>query len=172
MKDIIYARYAVKISDTSCVYDGDTIERVCVKLHGLQAVSDAHFGEVWPDIFVDDEGAWVHQSIRIAGIDCPEMKPHHFDSQNHLRMHADLESEKAAAVEARNYVISLLKPNNLRFELRNPQRGKFDGRTVAEVWCLEHGAMINIARRLIDKKLGYPYFGGEKRDWDYGASLR
>ena len=148
MHDIIHARFDAKIDHVELVHDGDTISRVQFRLPGLHAVSNAHYGEIYPDIWVACDGVWIQENIRLAGVDTPELHPAKHYRNGDLRPADERAREHAKALEARDYVASLLVPNNLRFQLRNPQLGKYAGRMVAEIWCLEDGEMISVAERL------------------------
>lgn len=166
-KDQVKATYEARIDNINDVHDGDTINHVLFKLPiEIQALQD-NFGEVYPEIFLQNEGVWVHVNVRVAGIDTPELHPRHRDPEGFPRPVEEVERERELAERARKVVADLLEENNLKFEIRNPEEGKYAGRVVAEVWIFDKDAhrMINIAEHLIDKGLGYPYAGGTKRVW-------
>lgn len=166
MSERVEERYTALIEDVRDIYDGDTIERVHLKLEGLFAHAGT-VGEVFPDVFARDGEVWVKTNVRIAGIDAPELHPHHRDRAGNVRTVASLASEHAAAMKARDVVATLLRRNGLQFEIRNPLLGKYAGRTVAEVWVPDtDGTFVNVSDVLLERGLAYPYDGGTKTEWD------
>jgi len=107
------------------VYDGDTFK---VDI------------DSWPDII------GKHISVRIYGIDTPEMK----DKRPHIKVLAK------QAKELTKYYLNHAKV----VELRNIRRGKYF-RIVADVYV----DGINLAEVLISKGLAKPYYGGTKEKW-------
>ena len=81
-------------------------------------------------------------SIRIKGIDCPEIRTHNLD-------------EKEIALIAKNFVQD--KCLNKIVELKNLSTEKY-GRILADVFVED----INIGNELIKNKLSVPYNGGKK----------
>ena len=87
-------------------------------------------------------------SVRINGIDCPEM-------------HGASETEKQCALLARQHVVDLA--NDKIVCLKNVHTEKY-GRVLADVFVGE----VNIGESLIAKRLAVPYDGGKKQspvDW-------
>ena len=103
------------------VYDGDTIT-IATYVHGL------------PDLY--------RFSVRLNGIDCPEMK-----TKN--------ESEKAVAKIAKQCLSDIILGRDV--ELRDVQLEKY-GRLLAEVWC--DGVSMN--DMLVKERLAVSYDGGTK----------
>ena len=85
-------------------------------------------------------------SIRINGIDTPEIKAH-------------CEKEKILARAAKKVTVSLLR-NAHKIELRNIRRGKYF-RLIADVYV--DGKPIS--NELIKNNLAVSYYGGYKKDW-------
>ena len=164
--ELVHARFEAQIYDIEHVYDGDTINHVHFKLPDIELLKGGRKGEVYPDIFVDDYGVWIHVNVRLAGIDAPERHPRHHYPNGEPRDPNDLIREHALAMEARNVVTDLLVANHLQFEIHNPELGKYAGRVVAEVWTKNpDGNYINIADKLIDMGPAYSYEGGTKKVW-------
>ena len=115
----------VTVKSINSVYDGDTFR------------CDV---EGWPPILGDNI------SIRVNGIDTPEMK----DKRPHV---------KALAIKARDHVRQRLRGASV-IELRNIQRGKYF-RVVADVYVDE----VNLGEELIFLGLAYEYHGDRKQDW-------
>lgn len=85
-------------------------------------------------------------SIRINGIDTPEIKAH-------------CEKEKMLARAAKKVTVSLLRNAHI-IELHNIKRGKYF-RLVADVYA----DGVSIGNELIRKHLAVPYYGKTKIDW-------
>ena len=81
-------------------------------------------------------------SVRIKGIDCPEIRTHNLD-------------EKEIALIAKNFVQN--KCLNKIVEIKNLSTEKY-GRILADVFVED----INIGNELIKNKLSVPYNGGKK----------
>ena len=94
---------------------------------------------------------WIGQeletSVRIAGIDTPEMK-------------GKCAKETALAIEARNEVQRLLKDGSI--VLSTIKLEKYAGRVLAHATTLDG---INNADHLIDKGLARPYAGKKRAGW-------
>lgn len=121
--DKIYGN--AKITEVRSIYDGDTF-KCSIKS--------------WPKIIGEDIG------IRVAGIDCPEMK--------------DKDPEvKALAQQAKQYTVARLREGKVIW-LKNMRRDKYF-RILADVYI--DGK--NLATELIEKGLAKPYDGGTKEEW-------
>jgi len=114
------------------VYDGDTFR---ADLNGYPAIIGKNM------------------SIRIYGIDTPEMKG--VSRLSYLRM----VEIQASAIEARDFVREMFKGADT-IELRNMRRGKYF-RIVADVYVDGQ----NLGDLLIEKGLAKKYFGGRKVRW-------
>ena len=167
MRDIVHERYNARIENINHVYDGDTIEHVMFKLPGTTVIPGAECGEIYPDIFLQNDGVYVHINVRLAGIDCPERHPRHNYPDGSPREAYEIEREAELGLRARDTLRELITQNGLQFEIRNCQLGKYAGRIVAEVWIHEpeSGDYVNVSEWLIDKAFAYPYEGGTKRIW-------
>ena len=157
--------YDAFIDDVSSVHDGDTLEHVHIKIATVW--EHAPEGELFPEMFVKDGQLWMHIAVRLAGIDCPEIHPHHRLPSGELRDPNDVGWEHSQAVKAKRVVQDLMTQNNLQFKIRNPQIGKYAGRIVAEIWLRDPGThnSINVSERLLEKNLAYRYEGGTKQIW-------
>jgi micrococcal nuclease len=117
--------FFVQVLDS--VYDGDTFTIDIPELPGV-------FGSRLP--------------VRVAGIDCPEMRTHNL-------------CEKKKAMQAKALVQRLLK-NAHSIQLKNVKRDKYF-RLLATVEI----DGVPLANTLLSQKLAYKYSGGpkEKRNW-------
>ena len=156
--------YQATLRSRGQVYDGDTISKVRVRI--------AEFGdrgEVWPGIFLSDDGVFSRFSLRIAGIDTPERRPRRTWPDKTPRSEASRQREKAKAMEARALLTNLLVNNGNTFIVRNPMLGKYAGRVVCSVY-IQHpenpGELVDVADILIEAGLAKPYHGGTKPRWD------
>ena len=163
----IHQHYEAFIDDASHVYDGDTVTHVYIQIGN--AWEHALNGEIYPEIFVDNRVLWMHSSVRLAGIDCPEYHPRHRLPNGKMRDPKDVGWEHSQAVKAKQVLQDLIIQNNLKFEIANPQIGKYAGRIVAEVWVPDPYSkdkqFINASDRLLEKGLAYKYEGGTKQIW-------
>lgn len=107
------------------VYDGDTFR------------CDIDY---WPSIIGDNI------SVRLGGVDAPEMK----DKRPAV---------KALAIKARDHLASRLREAKM-IELRNLKRGKYF-RLVADVYVDGE----SLAQEMIRLGLAYEYDGGTKKEW-------
>jgi endonuclease YncB( thermonuclease family) len=125
----IYGTATVK--EIISIYDGDTFR---VNLEG------------YPPIIGNNI------SIRINGIDTPEMK----DKRPEV---------KALARKAKQFVVKRLSEGQV-IELRNMQRGKYF-RIVADVFI----DGVSLGDELIKAGLAKPYDGGRKPEWTTGDNI-
>ncbi len=105
------------------VYDGDTLT--------VDAVP-------WP-------GLTARTSIRVAGVDTPEIR-------------GKCQREKDLAIRARDFVRAAV---GARVQLTDVRLGKYAGRVVADVWVNEQ----KLSELLIAENLGRPYHGGRREGW-------
>ena len=103
------------------------------------------------DTFVADAAVWpgqtVRVSVRVRGIDAPEMK-------------ARCEAERIAAVRARNELAMLL--GNEVVAISNIAGAKYYGRVLADV---ANAAGIQVGPLMIDRQLARAYGGGRRQAW-------
>ena len=124
LADITYD--SVSIAEVTSIYDGDTFR--------------ANIPDYPPII-------GQHMSIRIKGVDTPEMR-------------GKCEQEKLLARKAKQYTLMALS-NAKTIELRNMQRGKYF-RIVAEVYADGQ----SVGDGLVREGLAVVYDGGKKvKDW-------
>jgi endonuclease YncB( thermonuclease family) len=116
---------SVVVSEATSIYDGDTFRCTVAG---------------WPGIIGE------RISIRINGIDTPEMK----DRRPEI---------KALARKAKQFVVNRLRAGQV-IELRDMQRGKYF-RIVADVYV----DGVNLGDELITAGLAKPYDGGVKSEW-------
>lgn len=156
----------VKLTDPEKqIYDGDTIERVEVKLFDYTPIDFEQEEEVWPDLIQKEDGVYAKFNLRLYGIDTPEMHPHHKDAHGNKRSEESLTLEKEKAKEARQALIDLLKETNYEFHITDAIEGKYAGRIVCRIFVNKDGKIFDISHYLIEKGLGIPYFGGHKMPW-------
>ena len=166
-KHLVKRRYEAFIDTPEHVHDGDTLEHVHFKIGGVSV--EAEDGqELYPDIFAKQGELWIHTAVRFAGIDAPERYPHHRGADGQLRSQASIDREKKLAMQARQVVVDYLTANDLKFEIRNPELGKYAERIVAEVWAKHPntGEFVNLSDVLLHLGLAYTYEGGTKHSWD------
>ena len=107
------------------VYDGDTFT-IASRMPGM------------------DPNAKYRFSVRIKGIDCPELRTKNSE-------------EKEIAIIARDYLETLINENKKIVELRNTSYDKY-GRLCSEVYINN----INISEKMINNRLAVAYDGGTK----------
>lgn len=151
-------QYNASIDTNDQIYDGDTLKDVVIR------VSDyTQQGEVWPGVFVQEDGVYVQTDIRIYGIDTPEKRPSTKNKDGTLRTQVSRDAEKAASLKARQALIDLIESHYHTFSIEEPAHGKYAGRIVAKVRVGE----IDVATYLIDKGLAKAYKGGTKPQWSW-----
>ena len=87
-------------------------------------------------------------SIRVRGIDTPEMR-------------GDCPSERARAMEARDYVTRLIAANDNQAVIRNLAWDKYGGRIDADVSV----GSVNLARDLVSHGYARVYLTGARQGW-------
>jgi len=92
-------------------------------------------------------GLEAKASVRIDGVDTPEIR-------------GKCEAEKQKAIEARDYVKSLILGEMVMLE--NVRHGKYAGRVVAGVF-LDGG--VSLSEKIISQGLGREYHGGARAGW-------
>ncbi len=104
-------------------------------------------------------GKYFKSKIRMLGYDSPEMKP---PKNSPTRI-----QEKAKALEAKNYIISLTNNKILWVEFK-----EFDkyGRPLAVLYTIEDNCLsnkkININDLMVSEGHGYKYEGGTKKPFN------
>jgi len=123
LKDMRFGTLVV--DEIRTIYDGDTFR--------------ANLADM-PDIIGE------RMSIRISGIDTPEMR-------------GKCPKEKDLARKAKKFTVQMLR-NGTVIELRNTARGKYF-RILADVDI----DGVNLGKELIKNNLAVPYHGGKKINW-------
>lgn len=123
LKDMSFG--SAVVSEVTSVYDGDTFR---ANIKGFPKL------------------VGHRMSIRILGIDTPEMK-------------GKCKKEKLLARKAKKFTVSMLRSAKV-IELRNIKRGKYF-RLLADVYVDE----VSIAQELLDQGLAVRYSGGTKKSW-------
>ena len=155
-------QYQGQIESIDQIYDGDTLSNIEVKIADF-----SNRGEVWPNIFITDEGIFIKSSLRLANIDTPERRPRKKRSDGTIRSQSSLDREKALANEARQYLADQLLSANGRFIVKRPQMGKYAGRMICEIWIKNpDGTLVNVSQILLDAQLAKPYEGGKRPSWE------
>ena len=167
--DVPLVYKAVLTEGEKQVYDGDTLKDVRIVvwnpgfLSGNKPPKEPQ--ELWAGVWIMPNGnIEVETDIRIAGIDTPEKRASTKNPDGSKRSEASRNREKAAAAAARQALIDLLKDNKYEMRIRNPQHGKYAGRTVADVIVIDE----DVARYLILRGHAKAYDGGTKPTWDWG----
>lgn len=161
--DVAEGTYLCRIPDVKEVYDGDTITDVQILVSAIDLSSVEQLGEVFPNIVLKENGIYTENSIRIAGIDTPEIRPSTKKADGTPRSDASRANEKKAAIAARDAVRELLEANGLLFSLSEVSHDKF-GRVLGVVTV----GGINVAEYLIKNGHALEYDGGTRQelDWD------
>ena len=156
--------FDVKLTDIeNQVHDGDTIEHVYIH---LCEVSGSGEGQIWPDLYQKDGVLFAVFNLRLAGIDTPEMHPHTHTPDGKERSQASRDAEKAAALEAKQALIDLLKRSSW-VGISYPRDGKYAGRIVADLWVDTDGQRLSVATYMIENNYAKPYDGGTKTEWEF-----
>ena len=92
-------------------------------------------------------GQEIETSLRIEGIDAPEMK-------------SQCAKERALAETARQEIIRLLGDNRIR--IYNVRLEKYAGRVLAQA---QTAAGIDIGKHMLEKGLARPYHGEKRQPW-------
>ena len=152
------------------VYDGDTIEKVSVLIYPLEN-ADANAKPrnpvlLWPDMYLTDNGIETEFSLRLAGIDTPEIHPYHTYHDGSVRTPESIESEKKLAQEAKQALIDFLRKYDFEIYISNPMDGKYAGRIVCRVFVKdENDKLRSVSNYLLTNNFARPYFGGTKSVW-------
>ena len=152
--------YDCKIEDALQVYDGDTIKDCKVLIAPVASQTD---GEVWPGLVIEDCKLYVVTDLRIAGIDTPEKRTSTKKKDGTPRSERSRANEKWAAAESQKALMQLLSSNDFKFQIVDPELGKYAGRIVGR--CIVDG--IDAAQYLIDRGHALPYDGGTKAELDW-----
>lgn len=112
-------------------------------------VVDIHDG----DTFVADAKPWpgvtIRVSVRLAGVDTPDMN-------------GKCEDEKQKARQAKSLLQALLGYRGGTVILKDPKRGKYAGRVISRV--IVRGGH-DATTRMIKSGYGRPYDGGKRKGW-------
>jgi endonuclease YncB( thermonuclease family) len=99
---------------------------------------------------IEYKGELITLTIRVAGIDCPEISA----KRGTL--------ERKLAQTAKERVIALIDGQIVRLKLQG--YGKYGGRVIARILLLDGRDLSDV---LISEGLAFPYEGGKKRhDWE------
>ena len=153
--------YTCTIDNRDQVYDGDTISDVLIHVADIEVEED--LGEVFPGVIVKNDGIYVRNDVRIAGVDTPEMRTSARKRDGTRRSDQSRANEKKAARLARDAVAMHLANNNLQFEISTVELDKY-GRVLANVRV----GTIDLGEYLINNRHAIKYDGGRKQelDWD------
>lgn len=152
--------YDCQIEDALQVYDGDTIKDCKVLIAPVASETE---GEVWPGLVIEDCKLYVVSDLRIAGIDTPEKRTSTKKRDGTTRSFKSRANEKWAAAESQKALMQLLSSNDFKFQIVDPQLGKYAGRIVGR--CVVNG--IDAAQYLIERGHALPYDGGTKAELDW-----
>ena len=158
--DLLRAKPAVvaKIESADQVYDGDTIRDVKFLI-----CKACDLESPFPGMIVEGGNVYHKVSVRINGIDTPEIRP-----TRSGRTDESLARERELAYAARDYLRTLIREaTNIR--INNLDDDKYFGRVVADVALEILGDYIDVAERMIACGFAVPYDGGTK-DMDWGTA--
>ena len=155
--------YLASIADIEQVYDGDTLTDVQILVAPIEMSTVEQLGEIFPNLVLKNNGIYVENGVRIAGIDTPEMRVSTKKADGTPRSAASRANEKKAAIAARDAVRRLIEANGMQFVITDTEHDKF-GRVLGTVYAGE----VNIGEYLIANRLALRYDGGTKAepDWD------
>lgn len=106
-------------------------------------------------------------SVRIFGIDTPEMPADSYYETGKLSR-AKCVKEAELALEATQYLRTLIWQHGGMLSLKAYQYDKYGGRILADAYVidLETGIEVNIADKMLERGYAVEYFGGTKtKDW-------
>ena len=153
------------------VHDGDTLLNVKIKLRQFKMLGLPHNEriiepvKIWPNLYMEEDGFYVIESIRLYGIDTAEMHPHKKDVHGNLRTDENIAMEKELAQKQRNALYDLLEKNDFQFWVKDAVDGKYAGRAVAKVLVGKSDDLIDAGEYLIENAGAHPYFGHTKATW-------
>ena len=152
------------------VHDGDSIDNIQVLIYPLDT-SIGHTKpdlmiELWPNIYLTNNGIEAIFNLRLEGIDAPEIHPFHI-KDGIVRNQKSLDHEKALGQKAKQGLIDLLKEHNFECWLSDYQDGKYAGRIVANLFVKDNNEKLrSVSNYMITKGLARHYMGGHKDTWD------
>ena len=166
MSEKVKVRFSCRLDSAEDVHDGDTLESCLLVLPGVHADAGVS-GALFPEIYAEDGKVHLVVAVRLRGVDAPEIHPRRRLPNGTLRALTEVAHERHLAVQARQAVVDLLVANDLRFEVVNPELGKFSSRIVASVVVTDKtsGERIDVSERLLACGLAKPYAGGTKQRW-------
>ena len=155
--------YRVQITPDQ-VHDGDTIEDISVVLCKYDWKGEEQ--EIWPNLYLTKEGLVCRFSLRLYGIDAPEMHPHHVTTEGVVRTQRSLNKEKKLAEKSRQGLIDYLAKYDNTIYIQDAFDGKYAGRYVCAIYVkAENGTPLSVADYMCCKGFAKPYFGGKKESW-------
>lgn len=157
--------YHAQLNSPEQVYDGDTLRNIRVRIGNFH-----ERGEVWPGIFVENDGIYAVFNLRVSDIDTPEMRPRKTWPDGSPRSEASRQREKGLSEKAKQLLTDVLMGTAQgQFIIKQPLLGKYAGRVVCEVYVEDATSptgLINVTSFLLDAGLARPYDGGTKPIWD------
>lgn len=120
-------------------------------------VVDVHDGDTFKIIIPQHPEELQYVSIRIYGINTPEMPLVSYEKTGKLKK-GSCENEGRLAVEAKKYLSHLFKANNNRVTVIVQDFDKFGGRILGRVFV----GNINVAEEMVSRGYAIPYFGEAK----------
>lgn len=148
------------------IYDGDTIENVSVLIYPLDygKIKDEHV--LWPNVLLTKQGIVAKFSLRLAGIDTPEMHPHDKYEDGTARTPQSIATEKKLAKAARQALVDFVAKYNNEIYVADPDDGKYAGRIVCRAFVKDdNGHLKSISNFMLTHNYARPYWGGRKSKW-------
>ena len=148
------------------IHDGDTIENVSILICSVpnENIKDKH--QLWPNIFQTKDGIVTTFSLRLAGIDTPELHPHDKYEDGTPRTKESIATEKKLAKEARQALIDFLAKYDYKIYISDPDDGKYAGRIVCRTFVKDdNGKLRSVSNFMLVNNYARPYWGGRKSKW-------
>ena len=151
------------------VYDGDTIENVSVLIYPLDELIKNKVKDplqLWPNVLLTNQGIVANFSLRLAGIDTPEMHPHDKYEDGTVRTSQSIAEEKKLAKLAKQALIDYLAKHDYKIYVADPDDGKYAGRIVCRAFVKDNNNKLrSVSNYMLAQNYAKPYFGGRKRKW-------
>lgn len=97
-------------------------------------------------------------SIRVMGVDCPEIRPKDPSQSAELK-----KLEKEAGAKCRDFVASQILEKVVKVKLLD--NDKYGGRMLGEIYIMLDGSEVSLTSALIDRGYAKPYKGEKKTPW-------
>lgn len=124
-------------------------------------VSSVYDGDTFYFIIPEHPPAFKKMGVRIKGIDTPEMPSSNYSNTGKLGR-SKCKKEAELAIEAKQFLLTLLKKNSMNATLKNIEPDKFGERILANVFVGNQ----DVANLMIQNKYAVQY-NGEKKTFSW-----